>query len=186
MIRTLALAALLAAAPLAAQPAQPRDLAAQAKAMADIGFLSGEWFGQGERNLPTGQTMRDSYVVRVTPKAGGLVAIVEGMTLRQNVEAAKPTPGSFAVISYDDRAKRYLFRSFGFGEMIEAAGELVAPGVFRWTVPAGPVLLRFTVDGTQGTWRETGERSADGGKTWSPTNTQVAYRTGVRSAAPPP
>lgn len=180
-MRRLAVAAvLLFAAPLAAQPAAPRDLPAQAKAMGEIAFLHGEWLGQGSRNLPTGVTMQDSYLVKVTPKAGGLVAIVEGQTLRQGVEGAKPTPGSFAVISYDDRAKRYIFRSFGFGEMIEAAGELVAPQVFRWTVPAGPVLLRFTIDGTAGTWSEKGERSADGGKTWSPTNTHVAYRTGTR------
>lgn len=174
-------AALLFAVPAAAQAPAPRDLKAQAAAMADLSFLHGEWFGQGVRTPPGGAApVDDSYVVRATPKAGGLAMTIEAMTLRQRTEGAKPTPGSFAVVSYDDRTKHYVFRSFGFGEMIVADAELVAPQIFRWTVAAGPALLRFTVDGTGGTWSERGERSADGGKTWSPTNSSVSYRTGVR------
>jgi hypothetical protein len=151
-----------------APPRAPRDLAAQAAAMRDIAFLSGEWLGQGWRILPTGERVRNTQHIRVRPHGSGILATIEGVSLRQPDESARPSRASFAVISYDDRARRYLFRSFGFGELIEAQGELIRPGVFRWVVAEGTAQLRFTVDATTpNTWVETGDRSTDRGSTWT-------------------
>ena len=53
--------------------------------------------------------------------------------------------------------------------------------MFRWTATAGPALLRFTIDLSQsGVWNEHGERSGDGGKTWTTTNRLIAYRVEVK------
>jgi hypothetical protein len=167
----IALTLTISAPAVAQAPAAPpamRDLAAQAAAMKEIAFLNGEWLGQGWRILPSGERVRNSQYIRVRPHGSGILATIEGVSLRQPDETARPSRGSFAVISYDERSRRYLFRSFGFGELIEAQGELVRPGVFRWTVPERTAQLRFTVDTTTpNVWVETGDRSTDGGRSWT-------------------
>ena len=156
------------------------NIPAQAKAMAEIAFMKGKWLGRGWRQPPQGPRYDYTQTMTVEAKSGGILLAVEGLSLRHGEDAAKPGGGSFAVVSFDDRAKRYDFRSFGFGEMIPATAELVRPAVFRWTT-AGPVMLRFTVDGSvAGEWRETGERSADGGKSWTPTHALTAWRVDTR------
>lgn len=174
MLRTLLLALAFVASPAFAQSG--RDLAAQLAAMRKIGFLQGDWLGQGWRILPSGERITSTQSVRVEPHASGLALMVEGVSLRQGPAETKPSTLSFAVVTYDEKNKRYLFRSFGFGEMIEAKAELLAPKTFQWTVPAGPALLRFVVDGTAGTWMETGYRSGDGGKTWTQLYALTAHR----------
>lgn len=177
MLRHALAAALILATPVAAQA--PRDIPAQAAAMKDIGFMKGRWLGRGWRATPDGKHYDYTQTMLVESKSGGILLAIEGLSLRHGEDAAKPGGGSFAVVSYDERGKRYEFRSFGFGEMIPASARVVRPGVFEWTT-AGPFMLRFTVDGTQGDWRETGERSTDGGKTWLPTHALTAWRVDTR------
>lgn len=173
-------AAVATAEPAPAPAPPPRDLAAQSKAMADIAFLRGRWLGRGERTPPSGARYSYAQTMLVEPKAGGIILAIEGLSLREGSAAAPPGTGSYAVISYDERARKYRFRSFGFGEMIDADAELVGPGVFRWTT-AGPLAFRFTVDGSKpGLWSETGERSADRGESWTPTHGLTAYRVETR------
>lgn len=175
---------LLAATALALTPAfaqqAPRDIPAQAAAMKELAFLKGKWLGRGYRIPPGGQRYDYTQTMTVEEKSAGIVLAIEGLSLRHAQDADKPGSGSFAVVSYDDRTKRYDFRSFGFGELIPATAELVRPGVFRWTT-AGPLQFRFNVDGTKvGEWRETGERSTDGGKTWIQTHALTAWRVDTR------
>ena len=178
MIRGTLMALALVAAPVGAQGM--RDIPAQAKAMAEIAFMKGKWLGRGWRQPPTGARYDYTQTMTVEAKSGGILLAVEGLSLRHGENAAKPGGGSFAVLGYDERAKRYDFRSFGFGEMIPATAELVRPGVFRWTT-TGPIMLRFTVDGsTPGEWRETGERSSDSGASWTPTHALTAWRVDTR------
>jgi len=159
-----------------------RDLDAQRAGMSALGSLHGRWLGQGERFLPDGKTYRFTQTMIIEPRSSGLVLTISGQSLQQGEALEhRPGTGSFAVVSFDERTRAYLLRSFGFGEMVEAKAELIAPNVFRWTTAAGSALLRFTIDLTQpGIWNELGERSGDGGKTWSPTNALVAYRTELR------
>jgi hypothetical protein len=160
-----------------------RDLVAQRAAMAKLEGLTGRWLGQGERSTPTGEQYRFTQTMDNNPHAGGLLITLQGKSLRQgDADAIKPNPGgSFAVLSYDERTQAYEFRSFGFGEMVPAKAELVTPTTFRWTTAAGPAMLRFTIDmATPGVWKELGERSADGGKTWQFVNRLTAYRVETR------
>jgi hypothetical protein len=159
---------------------QPRDLKAQAQAMEQLAPMLGTWMGEGWRVLPDGQRITFTQTMKLESKAGGLAYTIEGMSWRHATPNARPSPGSFGIISFDDRTKAYQFRSFTFGELIDAPAELVRAGVFRWTVP-GAAALRFTVDmNTPNSWSETGERSTDGGKTWVQTYGLTAYRTGSR------
>jgi hypothetical protein len=175
------MAALLAAAPVQAQTPQ-RDLAAQRTAMAKLDPLRGRWLGQGERIAPDGTTYMFTQTMRVEPRAGGVVLTIEGQSLRQGAaDENRPGGGSFAVVTFDDKAGVYDFRSFGFGEMVPARAEMLDASTFRWTVAAGPAQLRFTIDlSAPGVWKELGERSTDGGASWQPTNRLIAYRTEVR------
>ena len=183
MIRTLmaVVAAVALAGTVAAQTPQ-RDLAAQAAAMRSISGLKGRWLGQGVRLNLDGTSYNFTQTMINEPHANGLLLTLEGKSLRQgSAEAFQPGSGSFAVISFDDKTGEYLLRSFGFGEMVPAKAELIAPSTFRWTAAAGPAMLRFTIDLSKpGVWNEVGERSGDGGKTWQATNKLVAYRVEER------
>lgn len=178
MLKVALAAVLVLATPALAQT--PRDLPAQATAMKQIDFMKGRWLGRGYRLMPDGKRYDYTQTMTIEGKGGGILLAIEGLSLRHGADAAKPGGGSFAVVSYDERTKTYDFRSFGFGELIPATAKLVRPQVFEWTT-AGPLMLRFTVDGTMpGEWRETGERSTDGGKTWSPTHALTAWRVDAR------
>lgn len=181
--KTLAALALLAVSlsPVSAQTPQ-RDLPAQRAAMAKLDALKGRWLGQGERQMPDGTSHAFTQTMENLPAANGLVLTISGKSLRHGpAETNQPGSGSFAVVTYDDKAGAYEFRSFGFGEMAAAKAELVTPTTFRWTATAGPALLRFTIDLSQaGVWKELGERSGDGGKSWQTTNRLIAYRVEVR------
>ena len=174
-------ACLTVAVPVVAQTPQ-RDLAAQAAAMRKIDALTGRWLGQGVRLNPDGSSYAFTQTMINEPHANGLLLTLEGRSLRQGpADANQPGSGSFAVISFDEKTGNYLLRSFGFGEMVPAKAELIGASSFRWTAAAGPAMLRFTIDLSKpGVWNETGERSGDGGKTWTPTNKLMAYRIEAR------
>lgn len=157
------------------------DLAAQRSAMAALDRMHGKWLGQGDRFTKDGATYRFTQTMEIEPESDGLIMTISAKSLHHgDATEKKPGSGSFAVVTYDDASKAYLFRSFGFGNMIPAKAELVSPDVFRWTV-AGPLMIRFTIDlTTDGVWQELGERSTDGGTTWTPTNKLTAYRTAGR------
>jgi hypothetical protein len=183
MRTALACLALICATLPPAQAQTPRrDLPAQLSAMSKLAALKGRWLGQGERYNADGSTYTFTQTMDNAPAASGLVLTIQGKSLRHGAgDANTPGSGSFAVVSYDDIAKAYEFRSFGFGEVVPAKAELLAPDRFRWTVSAGPAMLRFTIDlSKDGVWNELGERSGDGGKSWQPTNRLIAYRVEPR------
>lgn len=161
------------------------DPAAQREAMAPLSVMHGQWLGQGERYLPDGGRYRFTQTLEIRPESDGLITTIAGQSLRHMTElddrlTLKPGSGSFAVVMFDESKKDYLFRSFGFGTLVEARAEFVRDRVFRWVV-AGPTMLRFTIDLTEdGVWEELGERSVDGGETWVATNRLTAYRVEKR------
>lgn len=173
--------AAMIAAPLQAQTPQ-RDLEAQRAAMSKLDALKGRWLGLAERMTPEGKSYNFTQTMNNEPRASGLILTIEGKSIHHGeIDKQSPRSGSFAVVTYDDKAAAYEFRSFGFGEMVPAKAELVTPTSFRWTVAAGPAMLRFTIDlSTPDVWNELGERSADGGKSWQMTNRLIAHRVEAR------
>jgi hypothetical protein len=163
-------AAFCGALSLAHAQAPARDLDTQRKAMEAIAGLKGHWIGEGWRILPDGKRITFIQTVAVTPKTGGLTFTIEGRSLERENPAATPGGGSLGVISFDEKAGGYRLRSFSRGELTDAPAELVAPAIFRWRAETPASVLRFTVDvTTDGVWKETGDRSTDGGKTWTAT-----------------
>ncbi len=158
-----------------AAEAQMRDREAQRAAMDALAFMAGEWMGPGWRIMPDGERVENVHLVQVTPKANGLVFIIEGRGVRQGDMDARPGDGSFAVIGFDEISGDYVFHSYGFGERIEARAELVEPRVFRWTVE-GDITMRFTVDiTTPGIWQEMGEVRSTAEEAWQQTYAVTHY-----------
>ena len=161
------------------------DTAAQRAAMKPLEIMHGQWLGQGERYRPDGERYYFTQTLEIRPEAEGLMTTIAGQSLRHLKELEdrhelRPGTGSFAVVMHDEAAGDYLFRSFGFGTLVEARAGFVRDRVFRWVVD-GPVMLRFTIDLTEdGVWEELGERSVDGGETWVQTNRLTAYRVEAR------
>jgi hypothetical protein len=135
--------------------------------MATITPLIGLWKGPGWRNLPTGRVDFAQTVI-VEPRVGGLAMSIQGQSVR--ADGTPPGPGSFAVVHWDETAQRYAFRSFVGGAMTDADAVWLDPDTFQWIARVPGALLRFTVQVKGDQWLEKGERSTDGGASWSPTN----------------
>lgn len=141
------------------------DLEAQRTAMARLAPLVGRW--AGEANVIAPHAMLVHQTERVDSDMNGLVLVVHGAGYANAEHSGQPTFQAMAVASFDDRRGRYELRSYANGYATTAAGEFLADGSFQWTItPGGPVRIRYTIVFDQGTWRETGEMSNDGGATW--------------------
>ncbi|HEY0086236.1 MAG TPA: DUF1579 domain-containing protein [Allosphingosinicella sp.] len=148
-----ALLAAGAAMPAAAQAPNAELLGAQAKAMATLSFLDGEWAGPAEANEPKG-VLRMTQTERSGTLLDGTIRLVEG---RSFDKAGKTLFNAFAVISYDVRTSRYMITSHASGYSTTAELKLV-PNGFEWDVPAGPsALLHFSATVKDGLWTEVGD-----------------------------
>jgi hypothetical protein len=156
---------LLSIAAVAQTPANP--LAAEMK---KLDFLVGEWKGQGWIEMVPGQRRTFRGEETVQRKLGGTALLIEG------VHKGKPdgkdeeviVHNALGVISYDERAKLYHFRSnLADGRYTDAEARVLSPGAMEWgfQYPGGG-SMRFTISLTEkGEWREVGEMAIDG-KGW--------------------
>ena len=145
------------AAPAGAQRESPL-LDQQAKAMAALDFLDGEWAGPAVAHEPSGvitmtQTERSGTLL------GGTIRLVEGRAFNTT---GKTLFNAFAVISYDPRTSQYVITSHAGGYVTTAELKLTATG-FVWEVPAGPrAKMHFTATVQNGLWNEIGDYVAEG------------------------
>lgn len=169
-----ALAALAACATATAQPtATPPtasvyrgpDIAAQRAAMDRLAGLLGEW--RGEANVFAPQAMLVHQTERVERDLDGLLILVHGAGYATPERTGAAIFQAVAVISFDDRARRYEFRTYSGGHATTATGEFLTDGSFRWSFSSGPYLTRFTIAFNEASWTEIGEMSRDGGATWT-------------------
>jgi hypothetical protein len=142
---------------------------AQRDAMKKLDFLVGEWTGEGWMESAPGQrrTFRGTEVVQ--SKLEGLLLTIEGV--HRSRASGKDSEGvvhsAFAVVSYDEQAKRYRFRAYTARGNHEDTEAEVADGQLVWgmTVPQfGKVRYTITRD-DKGRWFEVGEVAEDG-KAW--------------------
>lgn len=164
-----ALAALfLAAAPASAQPHRGPDIAAQRAAMERLAPLLGRWEGVANVTFPQPATVHQTELVET--EFDGLLILVRGTGYASADHSGAPVFQAFGVISYNDMAGRYEFRTYANGYAATATGEFLDDGAFQWSIDAGgSVRMRFTIRFDATTWRETGEMSYDGGGAWTRT-----------------
>lgn len=163
----------LAGPAFARQPGPPSAAAAAARKadhaqrMAALAFLHGSWKGDGW--MAFGPNRRETFAQteRIGPFLDGDVLLIEGTGLAGDA-ASRPVHHAFAVISPAENGDGYEFRSYANQRAGTFAARLVRPGALEWslTTPGGEIRYLIAVEGD--TWRETGERSGDGGKTWTP------------------
>jgi hypothetical protein len=159
----------LAARPPASPPGAPAPPTEQLEAMAKLRYLVGEWRGAGWIEMQPGRRLEFRGGERVQEKLGGLALLVEGRFTATPPGATQEVPvhTTLAVISYDPRAKKYLFDTW-LATGTSGDHELVlTESGWHWEIRHPGGVVRYTFHrGPQGEWIEIGERSADG-TTWS-------------------
>jgi len=153
--------ALAGAAPAPAQaPGDPRPLiAAQKEAMRSLAFMDGAWRGPTWILMPDGQRREQIQTERVGSFLDGAVKVIEG---RGYDAVGTVNFNAFAVVSFDAAKKAYSMRSYAMGRAGDFDLSVKSDG-FVWTIPAGPgATIRYTATIKDGTWREVGERVAEG------------------------
>ncbi len=149
-----------AAASAAETPAAP-DIAEQRTRIAALSFLAGDWEGSGWIMTGPGQRFEFKQTEEIRPMLGGGILTIHGTG--RAPDAAKGAPPSFeafAIISWDDVADRYRFRSYARGYVGDYDAALEGDNVLVWRAPS--IEYRITVDGDR--WFETGHRTLADGK----------------------
>jgi hypothetical protein len=143
--------------------------AAQRDAMKKLDFLVGEWKGEGWMEFAPGQRRSFKGTEVGQSKLDGLLLTIEGLHRGQLGGKGEEVTvhNAFAVVSYDDNAKRYRFQAHTARGNHEDAEARVTDGQLVWgmKVPQfGEVRYTIRLD-DKGRWFEVGEVSQDG-KEW--------------------
>lgn len=135
--------------------------------MRKLDWMVGEWKGDASIQMGPGKPQQAVQTERVQSKLGGKVLIIEGLGKRklEDGTAGEVVHDALAVISWDEKAKKYRFDAWTAREgYVEAWLEAGENGRCAWgfDTPQG-AKIRYTLshDDT-GQWREIGEYSRDG------------------------
>lgn len=147
----------LAAAPVAAQTADPAMLQAERDALAKLAWMDGNW--RGEAVTGTGPTAHHvTQTERIGPLLGGTVKLLEGKGFNADGSVGF---NAFGVLSYDPPSKRYTLHSYAQGH----AGDFVLTPTgngYVWEIPTGAMTIRYTATLHDGTWTEVGDQIVAG------------------------
>ena len=122
--------------------------------MKKLAFLVGTWSGDAMVVRGPGQTIKVHQTEEVKYRLDGLVLLVEGTG---HNDAGDVVFNAFAVISYDDAAHEYRFRSYNDGRYLDTDLKVPENG-FEWGYKAGPATVRFTMHlNDKGAWVEVGD-----------------------------
>jgi len=156
----LAVPLLLLASPTLAQgpPGADTLIAQQRVAMSKLAFLDGVWRGPAWTILPTGEKRTVTQTERIGPFLGGAVRVIEGRGYDANGAVAFDALG---IVSYDPSKRAHTLRSYALGMAGDFAFTPNDSG-YVWTIPAGPMTIRYTAVVRGGRLREIGERLAPG------------------------
>ena len=153
-------AALAAATPALAQmpPDPAARIAKQQEAMKALSWMDGVWRGPATTTRPGGQKITVTQTERSGPLLGGAVHVVEGRGYNADGSTGFNALG---IISYDPDKGAYSMRSYAMGQVGDFPMTLIPDGAV-WTIPAGPMTMRYTITAKDGVWREVGERVVEG------------------------
>ena len=187
-------AALFLSIALAGQPAptgqqQPAAQAMQSPyfrqtqdAMSKLSWLAGRWEGEVDFHGPGGN-QKINQTERIEMKVDGTVLLIEGTG--RAIAGGKPGDVVFralATLTWDPMKKAYSMRAYSAMGHTDPAVE-VGENEMKWSFTAGPPgsqrHIRYHIRRDEaGRWHETGEMSADGGKTWMRTIEMTLTRVG--------
>ncbi|MDZ4707456.1 MAG: hypothetical protein SH818_03555 [Saprospiraceae bacterium] len=130
-----------------------------------LAFMEGEWQGLGWM-MTQGGNQSSNILEKVECRQGCTVLVVTGLGTKTDsiTKETKTVHDAFGVISYDNKAGKYMMRAYRNGEVTDAAIEFLNDKTIRWSMvtPQGGTV-RFTTDFTESNkWKEMGEFSRDG------------------------
>lgn len=147
------------AAPVLAQDLYPAGSQAQRDAVGRLAFLDGEWRGTATTYSPGGTAVVLTQTERIGPILGGSVRVIEGRGYTSDGETAF---NALAIVTWDDRAGRYNFRTYANGRYGDYPFEVTEDG-FRWETPAGAgARVVYSARVRDGEWDQTGDYVVDG------------------------
>lgn len=134
--------------------------------MAKLNFLVGDWAGEGwVRNIEDSEeylSVNKYYEVRY--KLDENLLILENAARRVATERNQRNASAFSVISYQDSA--YAVRTYR-QKSVSDTKLTVSGKKLTWQVAITPKFKhRYTIQVEGKQWKESGEHSADSGKTW--------------------
>lgn len=149
------MAAALAVAPPVDDGAQ--RMAAERQAMSALAWMDGEWRGTATTKTPSGDH-KVVHTERIGTLLGGTIRLVEGHAYRADGSTGFNALG---MIRFDPDTKTYRMASHAEGRFGDYALVPTADG-YSWSIPAGPMTIKYTATLKNGVWVETGERLMPG------------------------
>ncbi|NNM05312.1 MAG: DUF1579 domain-containing protein [Gemmatimonadetes bacterium] len=131
---------------------------AQKEAMEALSFMDGEWRGTAWTLLPTGEKHELVQTERIGSFLGGAVKVIEGRGYEADGTVSF---NAMAVISYDPGTEAFNLRSYAQGQVGDFEFTPTEDG-YEWTIPAGPMTIRYKAVITDGTFSEVGDRIVPG------------------------
>src|SRR5215469_15257484 len=138
------LLAFLIAAAVQQQPPRAPDVNAQRQAMKKLGFLIGEWAGEGCMLRASGEWIEFNQTERAEYKLDGLLLVIEGVGRTKS--DGRPLLQAYGIASYDDATGTYHMRAFNDGRWLETDTALADNGKeLTWGLPVGDIRTKSTL-----------------------------------------
>lgn len=148
----LVLAVMAAAAQPVLDPAQ--------KAMQQLPALEGRWEGEGWIRMGPGEPTKFVGEEVVERRVDGRVMLIEGRHFLP--DRSRVVHHAFAVVTWDEKAKLYRFRSEVAGRGGGDHKGYMKDGAFVWENDSPSGLVRFVITVEGDTWHEVGQIQRDG------------------------
>jgi hypothetical protein len=141
----------------AQQPLPSPDVNAQRQAMKKLGFLIGEWAGQGRMLRPSGEWIEFNQTERAEYKLDGLLLVIEGVGRAKS--DGRPLLQAYGIASYEDATGTCRMRAFNEGRWLETDTVLADNGrELTWGFTVGDIRTKSTLRLTDaGEWTESHE-----------------------------
>jgi hypothetical protein len=159
---------LFAASSIPALAQQPESV--QRDAIKKLGWLVGQWKGESWAEYRPGQRAYIKMTETIQSKLDGTTLVIEGLGKRKisDTQEGEVVHNALAVVSYDEKAKRYRWQAWRVpgGSFIDTELK-VGDSTFEWGMQSPQGSVRFTIrQNEKGEWFEIGEHSQDG-KSWT-------------------
>ncbi|MEQ8935594.1 MAG: hypothetical protein RIE56_07365, partial [Amphiplicatus sp.] len=138
---------------------QPPDIALQKEKVGAFSALEGDWQGEGWMYGGDGKKREFIQKEEVRFMLDGAILVVHGTGRSKGAAPeTKPDFEAFAIISWDEKAGAYRFRSYANGHYGEFPITPLDGGGFEWTLPG----VRYEATVSDGSWTEKGFRAGPG------------------------
>lgn len=136
-----------------------------------MSFMVGKWEGDGWMMVPGAGKVAFRGYEQVERKLQGKALLVEGhFTAKVGPEQQeRVVHEALSVLFYEPKAKQFRFRTHTLrGGAGDHELKLTGEKAWEWTLePPDGSKVRYRTTFAGGDWHEVGERSTDGGQTWT-------------------